>query len=171
MTRGVEHGELARRPWEREESYRNPSMFMGRPDLPYVAGEIEALVRLIGTLPKRIPWWPGNASPNLNVAEVAYEVRTLLEPKILVVTLGLRDLYADYYLSGPGDADGRCAILCLPHPTNEDWSVVQDRTLLTRGEAARKRLTQSVLRSAASAIVEMNRHWIHAPELVGDDRG
>lgn len=163
MSRGEEHGELARRPWDREESYRLPAMRMGRPDLPGVEAEVEGLLRLIGTLPKRIPWWPGQG----NVYEVAYEVRALLQPRILIVTLGNGDAYSDWFIAGPGDSAGRCATLCLPHPTEESWDVVDDRTVLFEGEAARMRLARSVMRSAQEAIRELNRHWIHSPELSG----
>jgi hypothetical protein len=158
-----EHAELGKSPWEREQSYRIHSMRMGRPDLPGVEAEIEALLRLIGTLPKRVPWWPGQG----NVFEIAYEVRALLEPRIITVTLGNGDAYADWYLSGPGDAAGRCAVLCLPHPTEDNWSKVDDRTLLFDGEAKRTRLARSVKRSAQDAVKELNRHWIHSPELTG----
>lgn len=165
MTRGEEHGELSRRPWEREESYRVHTMRMGRPDLPHVESEIEGIIRLIGTLPHRVPWWPGQSSPQPNCPEVAYEVRALLAPRVTTVTLGNGDLYAEWYLFGPGDADGRCATLCLSHPTDEAWDVVRDRTLLAKGEAARNRLIHSIVRSAGAAVRELNRHWIHAPEL------
>lgn len=161
MTRGEEHGELKRRPWEREQSYRLPSMRMGRPDLPSVEAEIEGVYRLIGTLPKRVPWWPNQG----NIFEVAYEVRALLEPRIMVVTLGNGDAYASWYLRGPGHAALRCAYLCLPHPTDESWDVVEDRNLLFEGEARRNRLTASIMRSAQEGIRELNRHWIHSPEL------
>jgi hypothetical protein len=163
MTKASEHGELRKRPWEREESYRVPTSRMGRPDLPQVEGEIEALLRIIGTLPDRVPWWPGGE--NMNVFEVAYEVRTLLEPRILTVTLGNGDAYADYWLWGPGSAELRCAKLCLPHPTEERWAVVEDRSLLFEGERARTSLSRCVKRSAQLAIQELNRHWIPSPEL------
>lgn len=165
MKRRQEHEELARRPWEREKAYRIPDMRMGRPDLPHVESEIEGLIRLIGTLPRRIPWWPGQSSPLPNVMEVAYEVRALLSPRIVTITLGKGDKWADYYLYGPGDSDGRCATLCLAPPTDEAWDVDHDRSLLISGDAARKRLIHSIVRSSQLAIEELNRHWIHSPEL------
>jgi hypothetical protein len=166
VTKGEVHGELAKRPWKRESSYRVPSMRMGRPDLPHAETEIEGLIRLIGTLPGRLPWWPGQSAPQMGKAEVAYEVRALLAPRIITVTLGKGDRWADYYLFGPGDADRRCAVLCLQHPDGDAWAVVGDRELLTEGEEARKDLTHSILRSAQEAIAELNRHWIHSPELL-----
>lgn len=165
MPREESHPDLQRPPWLREHVYRVPSMRAGRPDLPGIEQEIEGLGRLIGTLPKITPWWPGQK----NVYEVAYEVRMLLDPRISIVTFGRGDLYAENYLWGPGGAEGRCADLCLPHPTEDAWAVVEDRTLLLRGERARSRLTRSVLRSAARAIQEVyGRHWPIAPELMGE---
>jgi hypothetical protein len=162
MTKGDEHGELRKRPWDREESYRIGSMRMGRPDLPGVEAEIEGLLRLIGTLPKRVPWWPGQG----NVFEVAYEVRALLEPRIATVTLGNGDLFAEWYLRGrPGNSSLRCASLCLPHPTDESWAIVEDRGLLLWGESRRNELSGSIMRSSKEAVRELNRHWIHSPEL------
>jgi hypothetical protein len=134
---------------------------MGRPDLPGVEAEIEGVLRLIGTLPSDVPWWPGTG----NVLEVAHEVRTLLDPRIAIVTLGNGDAYADWYLWGFGNSALRCATLCLPHPTEERWEMVQDRSLLFEGEMARTKLSRSVKRSAQEAVKEMNRHWIHSPEL------
>ena len=118
---------------------------------------------MIGTLPKTVPWWPGQD----NTSEVAYEVRLLLGPRIETVTLGRGDAFAEYWMFGPGPSDLRCAQLCLAHPTDTSaWSVVDDRRWLFCGEAARKRLYRSVLRSAREALrYEISRHWIHSPEL------
>lgn len=162
MTRSNdEHSEMRKPPWQRQDVYRLPDMRMGRPDLPGVEAEIEGVLRLIGTLPDRVPWWPGQG----NVLEVAYEVRTLLDPRIAIVTLGNGDAWADWYLWGYGNAALRCARLCLPHPTQERWKVVEDRSLLFEGESWRTKLARSVKRSAQEAVRELNRHWIHHPEL------
>lgn len=164
MPHGDAHREAAKRPWDREEAYRVSSTRLGRPDLPAVEQELEGLVRLIGTLPKRNPWWPGQG----NVLEVAYEVRALLAPRIATVTLGRGDLFAEYWMFGPGPSDLRCATLCLALPKEEAWDVPSDRRWLLSGERARSNLSRSVLRSAAEAIRdEISRHWVVAPELTG----
>lgn len=161
MGDGKVHSEISKSPWERRDAYRVPEIRMGRPDLPGAEAEIEGLLRLIGTLPKEIPWQPGHG----NILEVAHEVRALLEPRIAIVTLGKGDVYAEWYLWGHGNAPLRCATLCLPHPTEERWKTVADRNLLFEGEACRARLSRCIARAARQAIQELNRHWLHSPML------
>jgi|HubBroStandDraft_1064217.scaffolds.fasta_scaffold357737_2 hypothetical protein len=162
MPQGDVHPELSKRPWERSGVYRVPSIRTGRPDLPGIETEIEGLGRVINTLPKTNPWWPGQQ----NHLEVASEVRLLLGPRIETITLGRGDAFAEYWMFGPGPSDLRCAQLCLPHPTEEAWRVVEDRRWLFAGENARKRLYRSIMRSVREALRhEISRHWMHSPEL------
>jgi hypothetical protein len=165
MCPGEIHGEADKRPWEREESYLIPKTRMGRPDLPGIEAEIEGVLRLIGTLPKLIGWWPGQSAPMPNAYEVAYEVQNLLSPRITSATLGRPNLYVSDTLWGTNYVD-RCSHLCLPHPTDEGWELVRDRTLLFAGERARHRLRRNVVTSANEAMEELNKHWLHSPELM-----
>jgi hypothetical protein len=164
MPPGEIHRDLAKRPWERTGVYRVPETRLGRPDLPGIETEIEGVGRLIMTLPKLNPWWPGQN----NTLEVAMEVRLLLEPRIATITLGRGDAFAEYWMLGPGPADLRCATLCLPHPTEEAWAVESDRRWLFAGEMARRRLFRSVMRSVRQALQhDVARHWMFSPELQG----
>jgi hypothetical protein len=168
VPKNATHPDLDRRPWSRPGVYRVPSIRMGRPDLPNIEQEQEGIGRLISSLPDKLGWWPGQG----NVYETANEVRLLLQPRITSVTLGRGDLFAEDYLWGPGPAALRCARLCLPHPTEEAWEVVSDRTLLLAGEVARTRLLRSILRSAARAIQEeVGRRALVAPELMDGGGG
>ncbi|HEV2449669.1 MAG TPA: hypothetical protein VGU43_04570 [Thermoplasmata archaeon] len=168
MSDGDIHPEIELPPWEREDVYKVPVVRGGRPDLPGIEQEQEALLRLIGTLPKDLAWWPGHG----NALQVAYEVRARLLPRINVITLGRwqEDAYIWFFLLGPGPKDYRCATLCIPHPTDAAWlSGKIPRELLYRGERNRNLLSKHVMEASARAMrEEQARHWVLAPELSSD---